>query len=819
MQSNKSNQIGYHIVVNSSEEKYADSFEPVVDYKEYFSGKGEVNIDPLGSGLIRGNGYKKISPNHLGQWLRQNPAIFQQLNFNDKVNLMVHLCNEDNKFPAVEFYEEMKEKTPIDEFFLAVAHESIRQFGAPHDHVVVLLYFMKDLCLKHQDKAIQYFADTESRVDAFFYYHGLERSRIRLKDLVDNLNAVNFFKFCQRHFGKYYYHNKLTPLEKVELIAKHASSFATLSTLGELKKILVKSRISLYQLAKSDPVIKTIIFKSEVLSLALERYQLDELRLTAKEDEKNIAVRDNNDKRDIVFLKDDIKEILEKIKKIIADNLVIFNSLLDAKQEIKGNEADAVKGLYGALVKAVDKELDQLNKISFLDSEMLIDFTKKCAMVLNDAFQKNQGPVRFKLVKISQDYLGKYFDILNKIKHYLELDYPRISYEAQHFWRIRKAFIAPPTPPGVNPPIPKIIHYHWVGGPIPIEYVNNILRTQKYAPDHQIILWTDNPDRILKNIKNFNSDIVINDKAKGFGNVRIRDVQELLKIVKDRFVTPEVFKKIQAFIVKESGRGEQSFREGNKKAGYYNFACVADLTRLLGLLVMGGIYMDTDVKATLKFELQEGHYGFLHTPHDNNVMLSTENHPIIRDAIIQLLNRYEMINRTRIYRYEQVVHKEYDSAIFDQKILMEQAYSVNDLRRFFYKIPGISPVKLFSKPDAIHERSIGAWPDRRGLLATISGDQFDEVAAAYQAEYLLIDNNNGFEFTGDGAGRHPVPPELSETFANSTHIQYLNFGGIYVLCDQTWVTDETRKFKDHQNLAVNSEEKPKPKPRSRGFSI
>src|SRR4051794_40264554 len=42
-------------------------------------------------------------------------------------------------------------------------------------------------------------------------------------------------------------------------------------------------------------------------------------------------------------------------------------------------------------------------------------------------------------------------------------------------------------------PIPKTIHYIWIGGDLPEHYAADMIRTSEMNPEYRVKLWTDSP--------------------------------------------------------------------------------------------------------------------------------------------------------------------------------------------------------------------------------------------------------------------------------------------------------------------------------------
>ena len=112
--------------------------------------------------------------------------------------------------------------------------------------------------------------------------------------------------------------------------------------------------------------------------------------------------------------------------------------------------------------------------------------------------------------------------------------------------------------------VPQIIHFIWLGSPIPDKYLANIGAISALNPEYQVTIWLDDQSRA------------------GAGAIReprckVRHVDQIL----------------QHAVASEDARS--IYRTAVSKSGFRpNFAAASDILRLLILLSEGGIYLDTD---------------------------------------------------------------------------------------------------------------------------------------------------------------------------------------------------------------------------------
>ncbi|STX27932.1 glycosyltransferase [Legionella beliardensis] len=126
--------------------------------------------------------------------------------------------------------------------------------------------------------------------------------------------------------------------------------------------------------------------------------------------------------------------------------------------------------------------------------------------------------------------------------------------------------------------LPKIVHFIWVGGPIPaddLRFIHQISAIAKKS-GFEVNLWVDNEMNYHKTAKL--EDITI-------PNLKLRNVSELdEKIAQD------------PFFAEDSRQKKLAKSISREEVGFKNLAAAADLYRYVILRYFGGYYIDTDTR-------------------------------------------------------------------------------------------------------------------------------------------------------------------------------------------------------------------------------
>ncbi|MEY3182187.1 MAG: hypothetical protein RLZ35_172 [Pseudomonadota bacterium] len=200
-----------------------------------------------------------------------------------------------------------------------------------------------------------------------------------------------------------------------------------------------------------------------------------------------------------------------------------------------------------------------------------------------------------------------------------------------------------------NYPIPKIFHYIWVGGKLPLEYLNNLQFFSRICQesDYTVNIWVDN-----------SSYFENRDDLGEINHLRIRYVDDLL----EQFSAPS----------------NSAFTD-TEKADFIkilcfeylapaNYAAISDFLRIEILRQEGGIYIDTDVMLdpstdpkkiqTLDFSLLST-VGIANAFRNNNLIVSATNHPALIASIKMML--------TRMLESHSISEKEYLAVVEKRK--------------------------------------------------------------------------------------------------------------------------------------------------------
>ena len=183
---------------------------------------------------------------------------------------------------------------------------------------------------------------------------------------------------------------------------------------------------------------------------------------------------------------------------------------------------------------------------------------------------------------------------------------------------------AAPPAAGVHPvPIPKVIHFIWLGSPVPEKYLANIDAIATLNPDYQAQVWLD--DRSSASAGRIHGP-----------RCKARHVDQIL----GHAVTSEDARNIYRLTVSTSGSRP-------------NYAAASDLLRLLVLLAEGGVYLDTDTYienpgTACGFGQLAAKYGFLVStrtlfrdgPFNNSPMAAVAGSPALRELLALAEKRY-----------------------------------------------------------------------------------------------------------------------------------------------------------------------------------
>lgn len=168
-------------------------------------------------------------------------------------------------------------------------------------------------------------------------------------------------------------------------------------------------------------------------------------------------------------------------------------------------------------------------------------------------------------------------------------------------------------------PIPKILHFIWIGEPLPEEYLQNILGFMRHNPEHEVKFWTDN-------IHTFRKKDLSYAQESSLKRLCVESVESIID---------NAPKALQKIIVQES-------------VGLYrNFAAASDIIRLLILSKFGGTYLDTDLICLGAIPEQLNKHGFMVSFINglviNCIISASANNFIIHKALDRIKDKYDEV--------------------------------------------------------------------------------------------------------------------------------------------------------------------------------
>lgn len=555
-----------------------------------------------------------------------------------------------------------------------------------------------------------------------------------------------------------YFHQHLNPIDKIKFLASQNLASLFLQGLGEFKKFSQKVHLDLYSLAKENQGVIPFILQSPWLSYTLTAEQRSELINIAAHEVDTCSLEELSALKETSQLKKDMLRILTYLEQEWRNYLTEFIT----KQEYAHPK---LIQQYSTEIGYLSKHLKNLRLTLVTDRsqlERIISQANQTAQKLlaleNSRHEKSQLPGR--------EFLAFYMQALSQIERFVtsHTDQP---YSENNFLPIRSVFTISPSIM-VNPPIPRVFHYIWLGGELPKKYFDNTAALHHFAPNHRIILWADNPSSVLKKVHNYFPEGEMSQ------HLTVMNVQNLLNACRSMF-KPEIYKKIVQIYTVESGNTPTTLREKHRRTGYVNYAAASDLIRLLALLLYGGIYLDTDVLPSEPFSEPQTHHGFLHGYGNNNVLLSSPNHPILHLAIKRFLNNYLKMEHSRALLY----YSELNPYEKDKRLLTSYC-SALDFKRFPYTYLE----KLPEKPNWLFGCSP---PITRWLFTIMLGPTVVRRATErYCTQQSLPLRKFVFSQENVKPINVPITAPASRRQRYKPDSQRLNLLGIFSFCDNSW---------------------------------
>lgn len=197
--------------------------------------------------------------------------------------------------------------------------------------------------------------------------------------------------------------------------------------------------------------------------------------------------------------------------------------------------------------------------------------------------------------------------------------------------------------------IPKKAHFVWEGGELSQLDLFNVLNFQRLNQDYEVYFWTSRPWTFYRALERARSSHTSAYRYVSFNmsnpdRILVRDPGELFK---------QVDAKLSAFHARE------------KEGPYSNKAAASDITRLVALHVMGGLYMDTDISRESQVaNFPQGDDFFMYyneeVGYGNGVLASAPNTTATAQILASLIETYLTrpymwrVKRANIARREQL---------------------------------------------------------------------------------------------------------------------------------------------------------------------
>jgi hypothetical protein len=328
-------------------------------------------------------------------------------------------------------------------------------------------------------------------------------------------------------------------------------------------------------------------------------------------------------------------------------------------------------------------------------------------------------------------------------------------------------------------PIPKKIHYVWLGGrngSIPVDYLKRMLIAAEIAQKSgfEVILWVNEEKIIYKAFQklDLSSAVLENPKAKKIAGIHIKNINELFSQMKEDsfFKENNRYKRLACWINQEM-------------IGFKNLAAASDLLRYIIMILIGGYYTDPDNKLLFKkgqkFEeetlisgikvplLFVAHHRLSAHEVINCFIASVPQHPLMKNVIDRVLTKFKSYSNDTV-----------DLLKHTSEFELEKKFKTNmiDLKRWPYKI----------------QHPFGRSINRRILTIDTSGpDSFSKPFEAFWDNYRSKEEKNPDKLAEMGkmfSLRDPIK------FNPSTLLG--NIGGVpcQLVCDNSWLKQPPKTF-------------------------
>lgn len=333
----------------------------------------------------------------------------------------------------------------------------------------------------------------------------------------------------------------------------------------------------------------------------------------------------------------------------------------------------------------------------------------------------------------------------------------------------------------------KKIHFIRFGDTLPSHLIANLseILSVAYANGFECYLWTENPSR---------QEHIFNElPASTRAHLNIVDIQTLMPEIRQRFDVP-IFpgcslKKYQLF---------EQFLEAELH-GFHNYAAASDLWRLLVVKLMGGLYLDSDLKLLLPMEapyipLMSNLYNELgfcqlhiivrneffgrswndYNPR-NDMILFERNHPVINEALNVWIVYYLSQQQSELPHYGN------PNASFIP--------SVTDQRRFglsFYETLAKRNKRRFHgfRVKELETGNLGVLP-----LIVAAEAYVDFYNSTHGTQFTKADYSFGYQMNVQDDGDSPHPPVLTR-FIRVGNLRFEH------IMEHAWLQKEKRRSND-----------------------
>lgn len=324
--------------------------------------------------------------------------------------------------------------------------------------------------------------------------------------------------------------------------------------------------------------------------------------------------------------------------------------------------------------------------------------------------------------------------------------------------------------------IPEKIHFVWIGGPIPEDYLKQILALAKIAKDSnfEFNVWCDNKDNFLKQLQKQIKTADLPDEVTNLLGVNLRNIDELQSKMKD-----------DPFYQEENRLRDYNYNLNRERIGNKNLAAASDFLRYEILRQEGGFYFDTDtlflISKNAKLKTVNAPLGIVANVRiineddedlvtgNNDIIGCTPNHPVMRGAIKQSIENYKELDASKVYEQHLTKIGEILNYIKAQNDNLNKLEKLKET----YSHQGKSIVKVEEKIQAIQEAILTA----KKLHAEVKTS-----ATKYKKFYEKMANHKTHtRATEMDMKRYPYARHVKKTIESKRFSHTLNASGPHML--------------------------------------